>query len=140
MHKSKLTVACLVGLLSPLGASALTINATLVQQTTCTPSSLSSACSGTVVATFANPPSGSGTVYAQVVKIVGGSTTNVKCINVRDPSLTARTATVTLPAGYASGQVRINTQVGLNAGNGVSCGQVPVTGFTISSSPIPFTR
>lgn len=140
MMKMKLVITCLVGLLSPLAASALTISATLVQQTTCTPSSLASTCSGTVVATFANVPSGSGTVYAQVVKIVGGVSTNVKCMNVRDSNVTARTATVTLPAGYASGQVKINTQVGLNAGNGVSCGQVPVAGFTVSNTPISFTR
>lgn len=124
----------------PFSASALTINATLVQQTACSPSTIGSSCSGTVVASFSNIPSGSGTVYAQVVKVVGGASTNVKCMNVSDTSWANRTATVTLPAGYASAQVKVNAQVGLNAGNGITCGQVPVAGFGISSTAIAFTR
>lgn len=140
MASNKLWSLILIAALAPASASALTLNATVTQQSLCAPSPLSSACTGTVVATFTNVPGGSGTVYAQLVRLVGGVSTNVKCINVRDTSLANRTATVGLNAGVANAQVKFSTQVGLNAGNGITCGQVPVAGITVSSSPVLFTR
>lgn len=121
----------------PASGQAVTINATLVQQSRCLPSTITSPCTGTVTVNFSNIPAGGGTVYAQAIR---DTYTKLKCINVREPLPANRTFSVSLSPGVATAQIKISSQVGLSLGNGVTCTQGPVVGVTISSPTLTFTR
>lgn len=138
LHNRIYTVVGLVFLIliaSPSVANALTINGLLVQQTDCSPVNIAYNCSGTTLSTFTNIPSGSGTVYAQMMK---DTYTKVKCINVKG-SVSDRTSTVSLNAGTGSAQLKMSTQVFYSVGDGVSCSGL-VTGINLSSPAITFVR